>query len=580
MEQVYPKLKEAEWHGLIQDARGRGDFLCVIDIAQRALQDHPDDLRLEYEMILAYARAGAIQEAEKHLSRLQAAGALDALGEPLAVDFAALEARLLKSRSYPATTPSSQALALRAAAAYEAVFRSTGTSFPAINAATLYYIVGDAERGKALAQLALDNAQTERSGYWAKATIAEALIILGHYEAARIALAEALAAGMPIGDFASTRRQLAWLCRHIPSEPNVVEQLPAPYVVCWETAPCDSEPEWCRQPLTELVRRRLHDGLPVLAFGGIVRPADIVVAEVFIAAGAQIELTIACKDTLCIESVERCFGAKWADRLQAVLQHANSYNQVTLEGESTEPVVARLIAQQALGLALMRAEALVVPLHGMTVGPDGLESNRLSRQDATVIESAPSLTPGVLMSRALVFGDIKGFSTLAERDHRPFLEHVIGGFADKLVPFRDQIQYTETAGDGIYVVLTDVIAAIRCCHALQQAMDPDRMASFGLPRTLSLRLGAHIGPVGCGLDRVTGRVKFIGKEVIRTARIEAITPVGQTYVTEQFAAVLHSLTSIGHACEYVGWQAMAKDFGRCRMYSLRATPEMLALLRG
>jgi len=58
-------------------------------------------------------------------------------------------------------------------------------------------------------------------------------------------------------------------------------------------------------------------------------------------------------------------------------------------------------------------------------------------------------------------------------------------------------------------------------------------------------------------------------EVIRTARIEPVTPVGEIFVTEQFAAMLAFTARDTFICEYAGLQPMAKNFGECRMYSLR-----------
>jgi class 3 adenylate cyclase len=248
----------------------------------------------------------------------------------------------------------------------------------------------------------------------------------------------------------------------------------------------------------------------------------------------------------------------------------------------------------------MRAAALVTTVHPLDAWlmANSISPSRPSRERVGVRAlhgSSPELAashphPALLpragegekavgrIARAFVFGDIKGFSTITEAEHRPFLDHIIGGFADVVDRLREHVEYTETAGDGVYIVLSDVIAALRCCHGFQTAMDPAGLAAAGLPATLGLRLGAHAGPVARGVDRVIAREKFIGKEVIRTARIEAVTPVGQTYVTEQFAATLHAVSPVGHACEYVGLQAMAKGFGYCRMYSLRPTPQILALL--
>jgi len=57
--------------------------------------------------------------------------------------------------------------------------------------------------------------------------------------------------------------------------------------------------------------------------------------------------------------------------------------------------------------------------------------------------------------------------------------------------------------------------------------------------------------------------------VIRTARIEPVTPPGESYVTEQFAAQLYGTANALFDCDYVGVLAMAKGYGKCRMYSLR-----------
>ncbi len=563
-----PRRAIGDWHTQVAAARRRGEYLDVIDLARQGLLDHPGDLRLEYDKTLAYARAGATSEADANLRLLHASGALDAAADPtLRTDFAALAARLLKDRAYAAPPDEAPALAGHAAAAYEAAFDRNGAYFPAINAATLYRIAGDRVRSEILAHAALADAQAAAPGYWRSATIAEARILLGDLPAAAAALRDGVGAGVHLDELASTRRQLEWLAEHGVGDASVLAALPAPYVVYWHAQTAQGEPSWTAASIQALVAAQLAGGLPVLAYGALLGPADIVAAEAFAAAGAQSNLVIACPPGACLDFTRRRFGEGWAARLQAVLASAASVSDVTLEGDTAEPTVAAMAREQAHGLAAMRATALVTPLHTLRLG------------EAAETRGAP-VPPGLedRIPRAFVFGDIKGFSTIPEAAHRPFLDHVIGGFADVLATLGSAVEYTETAGDGIFVVLNGIAPALRCCDGLQRVMQPDRVAAAGLPPTLALRLGAHIGPAARGLDRVTGRLKFIGKEVIRTARIEAVTPVGQTYVTEQFAATLHSLSPVGHACEYVGWQAMAKGFGRCRMYSLRLTPQIIALL--
>jgi class 3 adenylate cyclase len=96
-------------------------------------------------------------------------------------------------------------------------------------------------------------------------------------------------------------------------------------------------------------------------------------------------------------------------------------------------------------------------------------------------------------------------------------------------------------------------------------------ASHGLPGHLALRLGGHVGPVFPVYDPVLDADAFTGWHVSRTARIEPVTPPGEVYVTDAFAAALvlageHELT-----CDYVGHMAAAKGYGKLRMHRLRRT---------
>jgi class 3 adenylate cyclase len=70
-------------------------------------------------------------------------------------------------------------------------------------------------------------------------------------------------------------------------------------------------------------------------------------------------------------------------------------------------------------------------------------------------------------------------------------------------------------------------------------------------------------------DPVLKMTTYMGAHVSRTARIEPVTPPGEVYVTEQFAARL-ALEADAYNCDYVGVVPAAKDFGTMRMYHLDA----------
>ena len=117
------------------------------------------------------------------------------------------------------------------------------------------------------------------------------------------------------------------------------------------------------------------------------------------------------------------------------------------------------------------------------------------------------------------------------------------------------------------MVIDDAVAAARCALELQAAMEAIDLAGLWLADTLALRLGGHFGPVFEAIDPVQRVTNFFGAHVSRTARIEPVTPPGEVFVTEQFAARL-ALEPGGYAVDYVGQVQAAKSYGTMRMYHL------------
>jgi class 3 adenylate cyclase len=192
---------------------------------------------------------------------------------------------------------------------------------------------------------------------------------------------------------------------------------------------------------------------------------------------------------------------------------------------------------------------------------DGLEQ-RLS------LRALPAETRIV---RAMLFGDVKRFSLLNDEQSLIFARRVLGELATVLDRHRSYVCHRRAWGDAVFVVLTDAANAAACALDLQDAMASLDLASEGLPEHLALRLGAHLGPVLRYHDPVLGGPEFTGSHVIRTARIEPVTPPGAVYVTEPFAAALVLADRRDLTCDYVGHMPTAKDYGRLRMYRLGRT---------
>ncbi len=161
---------------------------------------------------------------------------------------------------------------------------------------------------------------------------------------------------------------------------------------------------------------------------------------------------------------------------------------------------------------------------------------------------------------------IRGFSTIPDGQMLDFANVVLGGLASIVADYNKAVEYKETAGDSIYLVLTDVTVAAACALRFLDRMS---QVSTGAFSRLGIRISAHIGTALAATDPVTGFRRFFGSEVIRAARMEPITPVGECYVTEQFAGVLALECSGQYLCEYAGTLESANGFGAFRMYSLR-----------
>lgn len=557
-------LSEADWEHRVAEARRRGDHLLAYDLATQALDAWPESIGLHYQAILALARAGALQGARERYDQLERSGLLQGISDPTrAADVAALDGRLWKDLAKRSEPAEAARCDLLSAEAYASAYERFGGFFPAINAATMYLAAGHKDSALAYARTAQKLAREAPPGYWAAATEAEASLILGSFDRAAECLRTAATfdAGS-LDKLATTRRQLAWVIDLVGGPAEVLDNLPKPRVLNWNAG---------RHSDTPTFPGTFGRGDTVIAFGPLLSEADIAVARAFLEAGNEVNLVLPCEPALISASSLVGNNHELRRQFETILERAASIVLVTPEGGPFEPAARLLCRQQAQGLARLRAASLAVAPELCVVGEGEVRCVALPGA-----EYEPEPTPGeasfpaelVRRPHAILFGDVRGFSRLTEAEQLRFLTHVIGGFAEVLDRC-PAMEYAETAGDGLFVVLSDVAAGVECAFELDKVLQPERVAAAGLPAHLGLRLSAHVGPLYRRFDPVIRRDKFCGMEVIRTARIEPVTPVGEIFVTEQFAASLASAAVGRYVCEYVGIQKMAKGFGECRMYSLR-----------
>ena len=228
---------EGAWLERIRGAMDRGEYLTGFDLATEALAAHPADLSLQYQLVLALARAGATNQALDALesSRLEErAGSADVA---LQEDVAALRARITKDQALATTGPARAALARTAAGLYEDIYRRLHRSYTCINAATMWLLGGDEARAVDLAAQARDLCRgaeptTEDDRYWQAATEAEAALHLGDETGLHEALSRAARHRQGrLASVAATRKQLLLICEYRHLDPAVLDPLSIPMVI-------------------------------------------------------------------------------------------------------------------------------------------------------------------------------------------------------------------------------------------------------------------------------------------------------------------------------------------------------------
>jgi class 3 adenylate cyclase len=583
---------------LLRDVKtffGHGEFFRAYDLAADALELFPSDVGLAHRGVLSLANAGATALA---LDKYYEFG-LDKRHE---TDVRSLLGRLKKDQAFAETGEARDALFREGRAIYEDAFRNATTAgdpeayYPAINAATLALFGGDAEAASRLAGevldllgpriASLDDVAADR--YWVLATALEAQLVRGDLGAARELVDQVVAAaGTDDAALATTARQLERIVAAKELDSGVLAAFKVPAVVHFlgnrdaTTAAADID--------------ALLDGMHIgAAYGSLASGADILFAEALLRQGVALNVVLPFAANDFVEESVRPAGADWVARFEACLAAAKTVRFATEDAYLGDDQLFPYSSSLAMGLASLCARHLHAPLMQLAVwdgsineGATGGTAADMSAwqeagnpvkllptgQDANVAKLPPwhraEVARGRRDTRAMLFGDIHGFSKLSDAQLPVFTEKIMGTLGEVARRYKQHIAFVNTWGDGIFVVFRDAGRAAACALDMQDAMDRIDLVAAGLPATLKLRLGGHLGPVYELDDPVTDRPNYYGAHVSRAARIEPITPEGCVYVTETFAAMLALHNADQFACDYVGNTEMAKKYGRLRMFLLR-----------
>lgn len=555
---------------------------------------------------LASARMGAGSEAQAWLERIDTQRIEDAA---LAVDVWSLAGRIAKDSYASRRSTSPEAASAHAAIAlehYRRAYEVSGAYYPAVNAATMAYLLGKADDSSMLASRALDACSRKPEGtHWWHASRGEALLLLGRLDEAAAAYQQARRlAACSFGDIASMRRQL--LLIGSAQARALLACLPAPRVIAFAGHMIDAPgravprfPPSLEAAVASALRERIAQIGPAIGFSQAACGCDILFLEAMQDAGMQTHVVLPCATRDYLESSVAFADPAWVPRFDNVLSRATSRLFATDEPLLGDDILFEHASNLIHGIALLRAVELqtqslllaVLDASGdrhvggtaATVDAWTRGHHHVNLVDLAVLRGSkaavnekhdgPPTSPDSSRGRriqSLLFADIKGFSRLPEQ-YTPQFADLFLGLCKRLL---DQLEHkaadANTRGDGIFLVFDREADAARFAISLNRELAQVDWASLGLPRDTGARIGLHAGPVFKTYDPVMDKPTFYGTHVNLTARLEPVVQVGHIFATEAFAASLRAKGNEAFPCHYIGELPLAKRFGDARLYRLTA----------
>ena len=607
-----------------KQAGHRGEQILAFDIAQKGLEHHPGHTGLQRQAIYALILSGATQEANRRFIEYGLAS------QRIHPDIAALEARLLKESAFTEDRVTNTKKLKQAALAYQRLFEQTQESYYGINAASLFCILGETDLAQELAQATLRLTQRPQ----AQGTDAHVQQLIIRAEAALLLTDETstdriTTSGLdsPISALLSewqnrtipdlstltTLRKQWHRLRHVlgPRCDEVLNKLQPPTVLyyCGRTF-TDAQ----QIPSAEELQAYLNHHKIGTAFGALSCGADILCAEAIINAGHPLHLILPFNGDIHRQMLPEPHTNQWRTRFDQCLNAARSITIINDTGELIDEPALDYAREQAMGRALLHAHLLDAQVRLLCLNdkqdanretdtaPTSRENNTTHRlikrwqalglpcdeltlknikRDTQTHLPTTAPQPSERFSAAIIFGDIKGFSQIPESQLPAVLDEVLPRMAAVLERHSEHCRYRNTWGDGLFVVMNSANSAAQLCTQLHQTLDrlfnepnnKDEVSQHPNQPRIALRLGVHFGPMLCRHDPLLGRENIFGNHVSRTARIEPVTPPGQTYVTDAFAARLQLEQESAFTTEYVGAIEAAKGHGSLPMYLLKATSQ-------
>jgi hypothetical protein len=540
-----------------------GEFLEAMERSRAGLRAAPDDLGLRLQLGQALLGVGATREAHAELLRVCRLARSSAAGVPW--EALGLLGRAWKDLWETAETqPARERGLARCGRYYRRAFVQGGSLWAGINAATYAWLAGRRAEAQALARQVRDRglaalaAAPGEPDYWVLATLGEAALLLGDIDQSADCYARAVRVGRGRWrDLAGTARSLDHLAASLGiHEPRLRDCFPAVRIGVWRGGA--GVPAHGGEAPREVVEGSLRGVTVAEAAVCLFTGEDLPVPEALGDLGIPVRIVLPCRRDAFLDQLE-VEGAGRRGRGEAVLAGAAEVIELSARTSRAGAMDRALARNFCLGLGRLRAAhlwAAVLPLEGRDAA------------DALAPGGPDNPLEGGQRLGAILFADISSYSQLDESQIPIFAARFLGGVARLLAAFEPPLAHN-TWGDALYFVFSDLAAAGRFALRLQAFVAGAAWAESGLP-ALGIRISLHAGPVTMIQDPVQGRATATGTHAAVAARLEPVTPVGQIYATQGYAALLAASGDRSLKLECKGRVPLAKGAGVTPVY--RVTP--------
>lgn len=599
-----------------------GQSLFAHDVLKEGLRVFPEHLRLTQLFCLSLIKCGFLLTARQLLTELMKKGHFDE--ETLGILGRVYKEMWLiegdGARGHPHLEKSREL--------YLGAFRRSRGYYSGINAASLSLIMGDRDLAGRVARLVLRLCadllkESKQRSFWIMASVAEAFLLLGRQEqAAKFYRIARVRSGRNYSNLASTRRQLILLERYTEVDPRVRETLRIPPVIAFSGHMIDSPqqahphfPAAAAVPVKRQIAALLKTLDAHIGYASAACGSDVLFHECLQERGGESNVVLPFDRDEFFRTSVSFAGPAWGQRATEVIGGSTTVEQATRGGYGGEDLLFSYANRLIVGKAILRSRfletepLLVAVWDGARGGKPGGTSECVELWEQTgfpymvidpataALEERPGRGPlghakpartaasprpvfragrpnGSRQTMAILFADMVGYSRLAEEQIPAYVKGFLHSLSETLKDTGSSPVYKNTWGDAICFAFTDPLQAAECAIAMRDMVRRTDWSRFELPRSLSVRIGLHAGPVYCAHEPLLDRLNVFGFHVNQAARIEPITSPGNVYASESFAALLLADARNPFDCRYVGIIMLPKRFGSYPIYHIKRKTEV------